>query len=376
MGVKNLDYPYLSIKPDIARVLEKSLQGKKLTEEDAVILLEASGQDVLALVAVADCIRNRRAGEKVSYVVNRNINFTNVCRESCGFCGFHRLGMEPDAYLLSPEEVVQKACEAWAMGASEVCIQGGLHPGLPKNYYLRVLEEIKKSVPEIHIHAYSPMEVLFGAERSGVPVEEYLVQLRDSGLGSMPGTAAEILVDEIRSRICPGKMSTASWVKVIKAAHRLGIRTTSTMMYGHIENANHQARHLAVLRDIQEETGGFTEFVPLSFVHAKTKLYQDGVARAGTDGLTELKVHAVARLMLDGYIANIQVSWVKLGKRLAQVCLAAGANDFGGTLFEEKIAAAAGADTPGGMTEEEIVKAIKDTGRTPVKRTTLYEFLD
>ena len=371
-----MDFSFLRIHPNIANILEGSLTGQKLTEEDAVTLLEASGQDVLALVAVADELRKRRVGEQVSYVINRNINFTNVCRENCRFCGFHRGKNASDAYFLTPEEIGLKALEASNMGASEVCIQGGLHPELPKDYYIAVLREVKNLVPAMHIHAYSPMEVLYGAERRGIPVEEYLAELKNAGLGSMPGTAAEILVDEIRARICPGKMNTAGWIRVIKAAHCQGIRTTCTMMYGHIEKPYHQTRHLSLLRNIQKETGGFTEFVPLSFVHAKTRLYLTEGARAGTDGLAELKVHAVSRLMLDGFIPNIQVSWVKLGKRLAQVCLAAGANDFGGTLFEEKIAAAAGGDTPGGMTEQEIVQAIRDVGRIPVKRTTLYESME
>lgn len=369
-----MDFSFLHISPEIARILDKALAGSKITEVEGITLLAAEGQDVWALVAVADELRRRTVGERVTYVVNRNINFTNICEANCGFCGFHRQNNDFDAYVLIPEQIGQLAAEAWNSGASEVCIQGGLHPGLATDYYLQVVREVKKQAPEIHIHAFSPMEIVYGAKRLQKSVADYLVELKEAGLGSIPGTAAEILVDEIRAKICPGKIDSATWVSVVKEAHKQGLRSTCTMLYGHVEQAHHQIRHLAILRDIQEETSGFTEFVPLSFIYPNTRLFRQEGARAGTDGISELRIHAVSRLMLNGYINNIQTSWVKLGKRMAQVCLSAGVNDFGGTLTEEKIATAAGLDSAGSMTEEQITQAIREVGRIPVRRTTLYQY--
>ncbi|HJX23340.1 MAG TPA: 5-amino-6-(D-ribitylamino)uracil--L-tyrosine 4-hydroxyphenyl transferase CofH [Candidatus Bathyarchaeia archaeon] len=364
-----------AIDPVVAGILDRALDGKELSAEEGTELLKITGRELNALMLAADEVRRRAVGDIVTYVVNRNINFTNVCTTRCEFCAFSTTPDSPDAFILPLEEIARRAEEAWKMGATEVCIQGGLHPDLDAAFYHEVCRAVKRVAPDIHVHAFSPMEIVYGAAKSNLSIDEHLKVLKEAGLDSLPGTAAEILDDKIRSIICPKKIDTGTWVKVIKTAHRLGIPTTSTIMYGHVEDAEHRSRHIALLREIQKETHGFTEFVPLGFVHQNTPIYRKGLARPGPTGAEDVKVHAVARLMLNGYINNVQVSWVKLGPKLAQICLNAGANDFGGTLIEENISKAAGATTGQHMTPEQIRRIIKDMRRTPAQRTTIYGHL-
>lgn len=367
-----MDWFLSRISPDVARILDKALAGKEVSAGEGARLFEVSGREVAVLAAAADELRERAVGNAVTFVHNRNINFTNYCAGRCLFCGFRRQPGDSDGFLLDVEEIVQKALEAGRSGATEVCIQGGLYPGIEPGFYTRVCEEIKRRLPGMHIHAFSPMEVLFASRRMGCTVEQFLGRLKASGLDSMPGTAAEILDDSVRKTICPGKLNTAQWVEVISTAHRLGIPTSATMMYGHVEKPWHRAAHISLIRDIQKRTGGFTEFVPLSFVHPNTELYRRGLCGPGTSGATELKAHAIARIMLYGHINNIQVSWVKLGKRLAQLCLGAGGNDLGGTLMEENISRMAGSNSPTAMSPGELKGMIRDIGRVPVERNTTY----
>jgi len=362
--------------PVVANILDKTLSGKDVTVEEATELFNTDGVELNTLILVANELRRRAVGDTVTFVVNQNINFSNVCVKRCGFCAFSKEMGEPDAYLLSISKIVEMAKEAALMGATEVCIQGGIHPKLDENFYLEVCRAIKRAVPTIHIHAFSPEEINYGAERVGECIEEYLKALRSAGLDSIPGTAAEILDDQIRSIICPRKIKTSKWVQVIKTAHQLRIPTTSTIMYGHVDKPEHWARHLVLLREIQRETGGFTEFVPLTFVYPNTPIYRKGLARSGSTGADDVKMHAISRLILEGYINNIQVSWVKLGVKSAQSCLNAGANDFGGTLMNENISSAAGANSGQYLSSKQIQKLIKDIGRIPVQRTTTYDLIE
>ena len=361
--------------PDVARILDRALEGQDISVGEAVTLLTATGPSVLAMAAVADELRRRRVGDVVTYVVNRNINFTNVCIKRCGFCAFSRDFREEEGYLLPLEEVVRRAREAWELGATEVCIQAGLLPHMEPDLYIRICQAIRREVPGIHIHGFSPEEVLYGAIRARVSIREYLQALKEAGVGSLPGTSAEILDDEIRQRIAPGRIRTGQWIEVIRTAHELGIPTTATIMYGHVETPLDQARHLDLLRSIQKETGGFTEFVPLSFVHTEAPMYRhrlvEGI-RPGPDGFEVLKLHAVARIMLNNHIPNLQASWVKEGPRLAQLLLAAGANDLGGTLINESISTAAGAQFGQLARPSELRRMIRAAGRIPAERTTLY----
>lgn len=367
-----------ALQPEIARILERALGGYELGVDEGERLFEVHGQEFHALLWAADEVRRRKVGERVTYVVNRNINFTNVCIKGCGFCAFSRGQLEEQGYFLPIEELVRRAREAWDLGATEVCIQAGLPPGMDGSLYLEICRAIKREIPEIHIHGFSPEEVLYGAARSRCSVEDYLARLKEAGVGSLPGTSAEILDESVRRRISPGRISVRNWVRVIGGAHRLGIPTTSTIMYGHVETARHRAAHIGLLRDIQRETGGITEFVPLSFVHMEAPMYRQGSVadvRQGPSGTDVLKVYAVARLMLDGFIDNIQVSWVKEGLRLAQACLAAGANDFGGTLINESISTAAGAQNGQLVRPAQLRALIRDAGRLPAERTTTYRIL-
>ncbi len=366
---------FSSLDPAFASALDKALSGKELDAEQGERLLKAKGFELHMLIAAADYVRSLRVGETVTFVVNRNINFTNVCEVRCGFCAFSRPPNSPEAYLMKPSQVAEKAFEAWKLGATEVCLQGGIHPEIGLDYYLEILREVKKAVPEIHTHAFSPMEVYHAAGKAGVSIEEALKMLREAGLDSMPGTAAEILNDKVRALLCPRKLGVKAWVEVVKTAHRLGIPTTSTMMYGHVDSDWEKACHLLLLRRIQRETGGFTEFVPLSFIHWKAPIYLKGLARPGATGIEDLKLHAVARLMLQGQIDNIQASWVKLGPKLAQATLYAGANDLGGTLMEEHISRAAGATVGQHMPKEKLIRLIREAGRIPAQRTTTYQIL-
>jgi FO synthase len=325
-----------------------------------------------ALVAVADELRRRVVGDAITYVVNRNINFTNVCFVGCSFCGFGRGPGAADAYSHSPEEVGRRAAEAWQRGATEVCIQGGLPRDLDGYFYRDVLRAIKRAVPGMHVHAFSPMEISYGVDKTGLPLRDYLRMLKDEGLGSIPGTAAEILDDRVRRELSPNKLPVARWVEIVTAAHELGIPSTSTMMYGHVEEPADWVRHILLLRSIQKRTEGFTEFVPLGFIHEKTRLFKHGGARAGAERDEHLRVHALARVLLHGSIRNLQVSWVKLGFEVSLACLQAGANDFSGTLMEENISKAAGATHGEYVAPEEFRRMIWSIGRTAVERTTTY----
>jgi 7,8-didemethyl-8-hydroxy-5-deazariboflavin synthase CofH subunit len=355
--------------------LEKALEdqnGSVLSREDACDLSYVEGDDLLGLLVAANILREELTGNLVTYCVNRNINFTNICFVGCKFCAFSRGPRESDTYFLEPEQVAQKAMEARQLGATEVCIQGGLPHGLPPFYYRDILRAVKTAVPAMHIHAFSPMEIVYGIELTGMPLDDYLSMLRDNGLDTLPGTAAEILDDQVRNILSRNKLSTAQWIEVIRTAHRCGIRTTSTMMYGHAETPEHWVRQMLLLREIQDETGGFTEFVPLGFVHQNTLLFQQGLARSGPTIAEHLKVHALARLLLAGSINNIQVSWVKLNRKLSQLCLHAGANDYGGTLMEENISREAGATAGQYTSPEDFQSLILECGRVPAERNTTY----
>jgi len=360
-----------TVRASLERVLETQ-DGTSLSLEDTYALAHVEGDDLLGLLVAADLLRAELAGNIVTYVVNRNINFTNICFVGCKFCAFSRGPRESDTYFLSLDQVARKAVEAWQIGATEVCIQGGLPRDLPKFYYRDILRAVKTAVPGMHIHAFSPMEIVYGVELTGMPLFEYLSMLHENGLGTLPGTAAEILDDEVRHILSANKLSTAQWIEVIRTAHRCGIRTTSTMMYGHAETPEHWVRQLLLLRSIQVETGGFTEFVPLGFVHQNTLLFQQGLSRTGPTLEEHLKVHALARLLLAGSINNIQVSWVKLNRRLSQLCLHAGANDYGGTLMEENISREAGATAGQYTSPEEFQSLILEIGRIPAERNTTY----
>jgi FO synthase len=355
----------------LERVLE-TLNGSDLSLEESYSLANSEGDNLLGLLVAANMLRAELAGNIVTYVVNRNMNFTNICFVGCKFCAFSRGPREADAYFHSLDDMARKAVEAWDLGATEVCIQGGLPRNLPKFYYRNILRAVKDAVPRMHIHAFSPMEIVYGVELTGMPLADYLSMLRDNGLGTLPGTAAEILDDEIRHILSANKLSTAQWVEVIRTAHRCGIRTTSTMMYGHVETPGHWVRQMRLLRDIQSETGGFTEFVPLGFVHQNTILFHQGLARTGPTLAEHLKVHALARVLLAGSINNLQVSWVKLNRQLSQLCLHAGANDYGGTLMEENISREAGATAGQYTSPEDFQSLILEIGRIPAERNTTY----
>jgi FO synthase subunit 2 len=344
--------------------------------DQAERLLGVTGPDLTAVVAAADHLRREAVGEVVTYVVNRNINFTNVCIKGCGFCAFSRDYREEEGYFLPEEEILRRAREAWELGATEVCVQAGLPPKMDGDLYIRLTRRIKEALPEIHIHGFSPEEVLYGSVRSGRTIRDYLVALRDAGVGSLPGTAAEILDDEMRNRIAPGRIRTAHWIEVIRTAHALGIPTTATMMFGHAETAGHQARHLVLLRDLQRSSGGFTEFVPLSFVHTEAPMWKRGLVpglRPGPTGVEVFRVHAVSRIVLHRAIPNLQVSWVKEGPRVAQLLLGAGANDLGGTLINESISTAAGAGYGQLIPPQEMRRLAREAGRVPAERTTTYK---
>jgi len=359
------------IRESLERMLERQ-DGACLTDAERYGLARADGDDLMALLVAANELRRELAGNIVSYVVNRNINFTNICFVGCKFCAFSRGPREADSYFHSLEDMARKAREAWELGATEVCIQGGLPHGLRPFYYRDILRAVKGAVPGMHIHAFSPMEIVYGVELTGLPLCDYLSMLRDNGLDTLPGTAAEILDDEVRHVLSRNKLSTAQWIEVIRTAHTCGIRSTSTLMYGHRETPGHWVRQLMLLRQIQSESGGFTEFVPLGFVHQNTLLFQQGLARSGPSLAEHLKIHALARILLAGSIHNIQVSWVKLNRQLSQLCLEAGANDYGGTLMEENISREAGATAGQYTSPEDFQSLILEVGRIPAERNTTY----
>src|SRR5580693_7986508 len=358
---------------EIEEILAAAREGSDLTFEQGLQLATATGPALQALIAAADHLRRETVGDAITYVVNRNINFTNVCFVGCSFCGFARGPGAPDAYSHGTEHVVRKAQEARDRGATEVCIQGGLPRDLDDFFYRDILRAIKHAIPEMHVHAFSPMEISYGVEKTGMPLRDYLQMLKDEGLGSIPGTAAEILDDRIRRRLSPNKLPVAQWIEIITTAHELCIPSTSTMMYGHVEEPADWVRHILLLRSIQKRTGGFTEFVPLGFIHENTRLYRHGGARAGAKRDEHLRVHALSRVLLHGAIKNLQVSWVKLGFETSLACLQAGANDFSGTLMEESISKAAGATFGEYVSPEEFHARIHSIGRIPAERSTTYK---
>jgi FO synthase len=344
-----------------------------LTDTEALALLDADGPELEALAEVADGLRRDTVGDDVTYVVDRNINFTNVCYTGCRFCAFAQRRTDADAYTLSLAQVADRAEEAWQAGATEVCMQGGIHPDLPGTAYFDLAAEVKRRCPELHVHAFSPMEVMNGASRTGLPVREWLTAAREAGVDSLPGTAAEILDDDVRWVLTKGKLPAAAWIEVITTAHELGIPTSATMMYGHVDTPAHWVGHLRVIRGIQERTGGFTEFVLLPFVHASSPIYLAGLARPGPTRRENRAVHAVSRLLLHGAIGNIQCSWVKLGDDACQVTLQGGANDLGGTLMEETISRMAGSQNGSFKTISQLTAMVAPTGRPMRQRTTTYQ---
>src|SRR6267142_1880350 len=363
------------VSPDVRGILGRALDGAEVSVAESDVLARATGRDLAALTMVADELRRRQAGDTVTYVVNRNINFTNVCIKHCGFCAFSRDHREEEGYLLPVEEVVRRAREAWELGATEVCIQAGLPPKLDGRFYIDLTRALKAALPKLHLHAFSPEEVLYGSVRSGLPIKEYLTELKDAGLGTLPGTSAEILDQPIRDRIARGRITVDQWLEVITTAHALGIRTTSTIMYGHVETPAHWVRHMALLRSVQKETGGFTEFVPLSLIHSEAPMYSKKLVpnvRPGATGVEVIRMHALARVMLGPVLRNIQASWVKEGPKLAQALLDAGANDLGGTLINESISTSAGAQYGQLVGPAELRRWIRDAGRVPAERDTLY----
>ncbi len=368
------------VSPAVRSSLEKvlaSLDGSVLTNEECARLAHTKGLDLFGLVVAANEIRRRLLGDVISYVVTRNINFTNVCFVGCKFCAFSVAPRDGTAYFLTPEEVGEKSRQAESWGATEVCIQGGLPRNLPPFYYRDVLRAVKSATPKMHAHAFSPMEMVYGTELTGMPVREYLLMLKDNGLDTLPGTAAEILDDAIRLVLSRNKLTTAQWCEVIETAHECGIRSTSTMMYGHRETPEHWVNQLLLLRSIQSRTGGFTEFVPLGFIHDNTLLFEQGLARSGGTLEEHLKVHALSRIMLAGSINHIQVSWVKLGREVSQLVMLAGADDYGGTLFEENISRLAGATAGQYVSVDEFQERIRELERIPAQRNTTYtRYLD
>ena len=363
------------LRSDVADVLNRALAGEDITVADADLLFATAGAEFTAMTMVADELRRRAVGDLVTYVVNRNVNFTNVCIKRCGFCAFSRDFREEEGYFLPVSEIIRRAKEAQDYGATEVCIQAGLPPQMEGDLYIRLCEAIKEELPDMHIHGFSPEEVLYGSIRSRCSIREYLQGLKDAGVGSLPGTSAEVLDQELRDIISPGRITVDQWIEVITNAHDLGIPTTSTVMFGHRETNAQIVRHIALLRDIQQSTGGFTEFVPLSFVASEAPMYfkqtVEGV-RSGPTGMDVIKVHAIARIMLNNWIPNIQASWVKEGSRMSQLLLTAGVNDLGGTLINESISTSAGAMHGQLMRPGEFRGMIREAGRTPAERYTTY----
>ncbi len=361
------------IDAEVKRALAKAEAHRPITDDEALSLFGAEGSALEALGRVADDLRREAVGDEITYVINRNINFTNVCYVGCRFCAFAQREVDPESYTLTLEEVADRAEEAWRFGATEVCMQGGIHPDLPGTFYFDLLDAVKARTPDIHIHAFSPMEVLNGATKLGISFREFLEECGRRGLGTIPGTAAEILDDDVRWLLTKGKLPADTWEEIVRTAHGLGIRSSSTIMFGHVDAPPHWVFHIRRIARIQSDTGGFTEFVPLSFVHQNAPIYLAGKARPGPTFEDNLRMHAVARILLDGSIRNVQVSWVKLGIAASQAILQAGANDFGGTLMEETISRMAGAEWGIRMEPERFDEAIRAIGRVPAVRTTTYE---
>ena len=375
-GAKNLESVIRALKPETGAVLDRALSGEDITVEEAVVLFETEGKEYNALVMTADELRRRTVGDIVTYVVNRNINFTNVCIKRCGFCAFSRDFRQEEGYLLPVEEIIRRAKEAWDYGATEVCVQAGLPPKMEGDLYIRLCEAIKKELPDMHIHGFSPEEVLYGSIRSDITIRAYLTELKAAGVGSLPGTSAEVLDQELRDKISPGRITVDQWTEVITTAHGLGIPTTSTVMFGYLETPTQLAKHIDLIRGIQQQTGGITEFVPLSFVHTEAPMFMQELVndvRPGPSGIEVIKMHAIARIMLNNWIPNIQASWVKEGPRMSQLLLTAGVNDLGGTLINESISTAAGAQHGQLMRPSEFRQMIRQAGRIPAERYTTYK---
>ena len=371
-----LEHVLRDIDSGVAHVLNEALEGRDISVDDALVLFATSEPELSALVMTADELRKRSVGDIVTYVVNRNINFTNVCIKRCGFCAFSRDHRQEEGYFLPISEIIRRAREAWDLGATEVCVQAGLPPQMEGDLYIRLCEAIKTELPDIHIHGFSPEEVLYGSIRSRCTIREYLQGLKDVGVGSLPGTSAEILDQDMRDMISPGRITASQWIEVITTAHDLGIPTTSTIMYGHVESDEHKARHIALIRDIQKGTGGFTEFVPLSFIYTEAPMYSKALVEGVREGPTQnevTKVHAISRLMLNNWIPNLQVSWVKESLSQSQRLLGAGVNDMGGTLINESISTAAGAQYGQLVRPGQFRQLIREVGRVPAERYTTYK---
>jgi FO synthase len=361
---------------DLVQILDRAAAGDPLAEPDIVALFAARGRDFAAVCRAADELRARCNGDTVTYVVNRNINYTNICTYGCKFCAFskgrHSFESREKPYDLGLDEIARRTGEAWDRGGTEVCLQGGIRPGYTGETYLSIVQAVKRAAPAMHVHAFSPLEVWHGATSLGLPLAEYLAGLKAAGLGSLPGTAAEILDDEVRAVLCPDKITTAQWLEVMEAAHSVGLKSTATIMFGHVDAYRHWARHLLRVRALQERTGGFTEFVPLPFVHMEAPIYLRGQARKGPTFREAVLMHAVARLVLDPLITNIQASWVKMGPDGAALCLQAGCNDMGGVLMDESITRAAGAVHGQQLGPQDMQRLIRAAGRLPQQRNTLY----
>jgi len=365
-----------AVPDDLRAIVGKCREGAELSQAEVERLFWARGDEFSYVCQQADELRQLSRGERVSYVVNRNINYTNICYFKCQFCAFSKGKLSENLrgrpYDLNDEEIGRRCTEAWQRGATEVCMQGGIHPEYTGDTYLNILKTVKAATPDMHIHAFSPLEVWQGAETLGLSLDDYLRRLQEAGLGTLPGTAAEILDDEVRALLCPDKINSEQWLQVMESAHRVGFRTTATIMYGHIESPRHWARHLLRVRSLQQRTGGFTEFVPLPFVHMEAPMYLKGRARKGPTFREALLMHVVARLVFNGLIDNIQTSWVKMGQRGVAACLRAGANDLGGTLMNETITRAAGADHGQEWSPQRLEEEIRAVGREPCQRTTVY----
>ena len=374
----NIDSLFRNADPIVTEILNKALSEKEVSAKEGVELYKTKGIEFHLVGLVANELRKRRVGNIVSYVVNRNINFTNVCIKQCGFCAFSRDFREEEGYFLPTEEIVRRAKEAHSLGATEVCIQAGLPPDMEGNLYENICREIKKEIPDIHIHGFSPEEILYGATRSNVSIIEFLKRMKEAGVDTLPGTSAEILDQKLRDKISPGRITVKEWEEVIKGAHKMGINTTSTMMFGHLETLEERVNHIVKLREIQKETGGFTEFVPLNFVHTEAPMYKhqlhEGIQQGGS-GNDVLLTHAVARIMFNNSIDNIQMSWVKEGQKMSQLLLMWGANDFGGTLMNESISTSAGSEHGQLIRPKEIRRMAREIGRIPAERNTQYKIL-
>jgi len=374
----NIDSLFRNADPQVSEILNNALSEKEITAKEGLTLYKTKGIDFHLVGLVADELRKRRVGNIVSYVVNRNINFTNVCIKQCGFCAFSRDFREEEGYFLPTEEIVRRAKEAHSLGATEVCIQAGLPPDMEGDLYENICREIKKEIPDIHIHGFSPEEILYGATRSNVSIKEFLQRMKEAGVNTLPGTSAEILDQKLRDKISPGRITVEQWEEVIKEAHKIGINTTSTMMFGHLETLEERVKHIVKLREIQKETGGFTEFVPLNFVHSEAPMYKhqlhEGIQQGGS-GNDVLLTHAIARIMFNNSIDNIQMSWVKEGQKMSQLLLMWGANDFGGTLINESISTSAGSEYGQLLRPKEIRRMVREIGRIPAERSTHYKML-